>query len=286
MSSSPRVDCRQRVRDRRPEELEPPDVARSRDRLAVAPLEHEQVVACARRSGTRRSRPARPARSSRASPIACRGCGPPSGRFMTLMKYGAGATSRNSTVRSSSARTPMRSASSLLAEVVLLPVLEHEVDGDRRAGAGRIQHALDAELDVVRGQRRAVRPGQPFAQVEDVAQAVVGDLPALGERRHDRPLRPRLDEPVEELHAELDVRPRDRRLRVGVVRQEAVATRSVAVGAVGGGSGGVQSANARWYASFASSKRSDVCSASASLKSTSAISCRSPRASRSGSSAR
>ena len=38
--------------------------------------------------------------------IACRGCGPPSGRFITLMKYGAGAARRNSTVRSSSARTP------------------------------------------------------------------------------------------------------------------------------------------------------------------------------------
>ena len=51
-----------------------------------------------------------PSGSVHASPsrsIACRGCGPPSGRFITLMKYGAGATSRNSTVRSSSARTPI-----------------------------------------------------------------------------------------------------------------------------------------------------------------------------------
>jgi hypothetical protein len=39
--------------------------------------------------------------------------GPESGRLTTLMKYGAGATSLNSTVRSSSARTPIASASSL-----------------------------------------------------------------------------------------------------------------------------------------------------------------------------
>ena len=71
------------------------------------------------------------------------------------------------------------------------------------------------------GERRAVGPRQPFAQVEDVVKAVVRDLPALGERRDDRPLGPGLDEPVEELHAGLDVRPGDRALRVEVVGQEA-----------------------------------------------------------------
>ena len=94
---------------------------------------------------------------------------------------------------------------------------------------------------------------QPLAQVEDVAQPVVGDLPALGERRHDRPLRPRLDEPVEELHAELDVRPRDRRLRVGVVRQEArpdAQRRGRRAGARLAAAS--SSSNARWYVSFAS----------------------------------
>ena len=76
----------------------------------------------------------------------------------------------------------------------------------------------------------AVGPRQPLAQMEHVAQAVVGDLPALGERRHDRALGPRLDEPVEQLHAELDVRPRDRGARVGVVRAGSSSpTRSVAV---------------------------------------------------------
>src|SRR5438874_12920312 len=57
--------------------------------------------------------------------------------------------------------------------------------------------------------------------MEDVAQAVVRDLPALGEGWDDRPLRPCLDEPVEELHARLDVRPRDRALRIEVVREVA-----------------------------------------------------------------
>ena len=57
--------------------------------------------------------------------------------------------------------------------------------------------------------------------MEDVAQAVVRDLPALGEGWDDRPLRPCLDEAVEELHARLDVRPRDRALRIEVVGQEA-----------------------------------------------------------------
>ena len=47
-----------------------------------------------------------------------------------------------------------------------------------------------------------------------------------------------------------------------------------------------RSSNARWYVSFASANRSDMCSASASLNSTSAIACRSPRRSRIGSSSR
>src|SRR5262249_59584392 len=107
------------------------------------------------------------------------------------------------------------------AEVVVLAALEYEVDRDRRAGTRGIEHALDPELDVVRGERRAVGPREAVAQVEDVAEAVVGDLPALGERRDDRALRPGFDDAVEEMHARLDVRPRDRRLRVDVVRQEA-----------------------------------------------------------------
>ena len=57
--------------------------------------------------------------------------------------------------------------------------------------------------------------------MEDVSKAVVGDVPPLRERGHDRALRPCFDEPVEQLHAQLDVRPGDRRFRVGVVRQEA-----------------------------------------------------------------
>src|SRR5947208_3536662 len=57
--------------------------------------------------------------------------------------------------------------------------------------------------------------------MEDVAEAVVRDLPAFGESGDDRPLRPSLDETVEELHARLNVRPRDRTLRVEVVREEA-----------------------------------------------------------------
>jgi len=100
-------------------------------------------------------------------------------------------------------------------------VLEHEVDGDRGAGALRIEHPLDPELDVVGGERSAVGPGQPVAEMEDVPEPVVRDLPALGERGDDRPLRPRLHEAVEELHARLDVRPRDGALRVEVIGQEA-----------------------------------------------------------------
>ena len=38
----------------------------------------------------------------------------------------------------------------------------------RRARARRVEHPLDPELDVVRGQRRAVRPAQPLAEMEDV----------------------------------------------------------------------------------------------------------------------
>ena len=49
------------------------------------------------------------------------------------------------------------------------------------------------------------------------------------------------------------------------------ATRRVAVGVAAAGVGGDQCANARWYASFASANRSDMCSARASLNSTSAI---------------
>ena len=59
--------------------------------------------------------------------------------------------------------------------------------------------------------------------MEHVSQAVVGDLPSVGERRHDRALGPLLDETIEQLHAELDVGPRDR--RPGVVVPRAVARR-------------------------------------------------------------
>jgi hypothetical protein len=107
------------------------------------------------------------------------------------------------------------------AEVIVLAVLEHEVDRHRRAGRIRVQHAFDAELHVAGGERRAVGPGQPVPEVEDVAETVVGDLPPIGERGHDRALGPLLHQPVEQLHAELDVGPGDRGARVGVVRQEA-----------------------------------------------------------------
>ncbi len=55
------------------------------------------------------------------------------------------------------------------------------------------------------------------------------------------------------------------------------ATRMVAAGGASDADGRSQSSNARWYAWFASAKRSEVCSASASLNSTRAIACRSPR---------
>ena len=64
------------------------------------------------------------------------------------------------------------------------------------------------------------------------------------------------------------------------------ATRMVAAGGASGAAGGSHRSNARWYASLASAKRSDVCRASASLNSTSAIACRSPRRSSSGSRSR
>ena len=83
------------------------------------------------------------------------------------------------------------------AEVRVLPLLEREVDGDRGAGALGIEDALDPELDVVGGERSAVGPGQAVAEMEDVPEPVVRDLPALGQRGHDRPLGPRLDQPVE-----------------------------------------------------------------------------------------
>src|SRR5438067_7862326 len=82
-------------------------------------------------------------------------------------------------------------------------------------------YPLDPELHVAGGQGMTVGPGQALAQVEDVPEPVVGDLPPLRERRHDRTLGPRFHEPVEELHAELDVRPRDRGGWIGVVRNEA-----------------------------------------------------------------
>ena len=109
----------------------------------------------------------------------------------------------------------------IVPEVEVLAVLQHEVNGDRGARALRIQDPLDPELDVVRGERAAVRPPQAVAEVEHVPQAVVRDLPSLGEGRNDRPFRPLLDQAIEQLHAELDVRPRDGRLRIRVVGQEA-----------------------------------------------------------------
>ena len=86
--------------------------------------------------------------------IACRGCGPPSGRFITLMKYGAGATSRNSTRAVVERAHPDRAGVVRRPQVVLLPLLEDEVDRHRRARRVRVQHALDAELHVVGGERR------------------------------------------------------------------------------------------------------------------------------------
>ena len=133
------------------------------------------------------------------------------------------------------------------AERVVLPVLEHEVDGDGGAGTLGIENALDPELDVVSRQRRPVRPGEALAEVEDVAEPVVGDLPALRERWDDRPLRPRLDEPVEELHAELDVRPRSPRgFGIGSpAGRKLAAIRSVSLAGPGAASGGVQCSKAR-----------------------------------------
>jgi len=109
----------------------------------------------------------------------------------------------------------------LAAGVVVESVLEDEVDRCRRTRPARVEHALDPELDVVRGQRVAVRPAQPGVQVEQVAKPIGGDLPPLGERRHDRPLRPRLDQPVEQLHTELDIRPGDGRVRVSSAGEDA-----------------------------------------------------------------
>ena len=253
-------------------------------------LEHERV---ARPADTTRNAPLTTwsrvqSRSwpSPAASIAWRGCGPPSGRFITLMKYGAGAASRNSTVRSSSARTPIARRVVGVTQVVVLAMLEHEVDRDRRAGRVGVQHALDAELDVVGGERATVGPCQTLPKMEHVAKAVVGDLPPLGERRHDRALWPRFDEPVEQLHAQLDVRPGDRRPWVGIVRQEAAGDPKRGVGAVRrlgrDPSGRTRAGRSRWPPRTASV----MCSASASLNSTSAISRRSSRRSRIGSSSR
>ena len=61
----------------------------------------------------------------------------------------------------------------VVPEVVVLAVLEHEVDRHGRAWARRIEHALDSVLHVARLQRRAVRPGEALAQVEDIAKTVV-----------------------------------------------------------------------------------------------------------------
>ena len=190
-----------------------------------AALEHQRVVAARDESGTAplttwRSG-VRPRVDRRAS-IACRGCGPPSGRFITLMKYGAGATSRNSIVRSSSARTPIRVGVVVAAQVVVLRRSRARSRSRRdEPGASGFRTRLMPNSTSWAVSGVAVGPRQPFAQVEHVAQAVVRDLPRLGERGHDRALGPLLDEPVEQLHAELDVRPCDRRARVGVVRQEA-----------------------------------------------------------------
>jgi len=108
-------------------------------------------------------------------------------------------------------------------EEVLLAVLEHEVDRRRDAGPLRIEHPPQAEDPIVGGERLAVRPAQTLAEMEDVAETVVRDLPALGERRDDRPVRPGLDEPVEELHAEVDVGPEARVARVEDARDVAAA---------------------------------------------------------------
>ncbi len=84
-------------------------VALPRARRGPPAFERERVRRPLRRSGTRRRRPGArldPA-VARASRSRAAAAGPPSGRFITLMKYGAGAASRNSTVRSSSARTPI-----------------------------------------------------------------------------------------------------------------------------------------------------------------------------------
>ncbi len=89
----------------------------------------------------------------------------------------------------------------VVAQVVVLAGLDHEVDGDAGAGRVGVEHPLDTELHVVSSQRDAVRPRQAVAQLEQVAQTVVGDLPRLREVGNDRAFGPLLDQPVEKVHA-------------------------------------------------------------------------------------
>ena len=78
---------------------------------------------------------------------------------MTLMKYGAGdepELDRPVVERTHADRVP-----SVLCPGEALALLEDEVDRDRRAGVGRVEDALDTELDVVCGERRPVGPLRP-----------------------------------------------------------------------------------------------------------------------------
>ena len=160
---------------------------------------------------------------------------------------------------------------------VLLAVLEHVVDGDADARAIGIEGALDPELHVARGERPAVRPRQPFAEREDVPQPVLGDLPPLRERRDDRRFGPTLNEPVEQRHLHLHIRQR-RTSAAGRPRCRCSRARSAAWRSVARTAPAVATVEGRWKMAFASPKRSAVWSARASLKSTTAIACRSPGA--------
>lgn len=104
---------------------------------------------------------------------------------------------------------------------VVLRILQGEQHRNGDAGLVPVEVALDTEGDVVSRERRPVRPLEAFAEREHVAQAVVCDLPALGERRNDRGLGPALDEPIEQRHLRLDVREHVRAGRIDIARHAA-----------------------------------------------------------------
>ena len=83
---------------------------------------------------------------------------------MTVMKYGAGATSLNSTVRSSSARTPIALLVVASAKTVVLSVLEHEVDPDTDPpGCSGFRTRLTPYSTSCAVKGVPVRPAEPVA---------------------------------------------------------------------------------------------------------------------------